>query len=78
MSVPGDIGADRMHASPRRVVRVAAARSDIVYWPDAAGRAAQPLGLEFLGDQEGEFERLAGVQPRVAKRLVAVGQSPRP
>ena len=47
----------------------------------AASRLALPtplpadaLALQRLGDQEGELERLAGVEPRVAMGVVAVGE----
>src|SRR5207245_7147074 len=35
---------------------------------------AEALGLELLGEQEGELERLAGVEARIALRLVALVQ----
>src|SRR5690349_7000 len=34
----------------------------------------QALGLELLGEQEGELQRLAGVEARIALRLVAFVQ----
>src|SRR5258707_8177014 len=34
----------------------------------------QALGLELLGEQEGQLERLAGIEPGIALRLVALGE----
>src|SRR5215469_7190321 len=49
----------------------------LVAWP-LRGRARplnrQALGLELLGEQEGQFQRLAGVETRIALRLVALVQ----
>src|SRR5579871_5123319 len=49
-----------------RVTGGALLRGDL--WRGVNGHAPR---LQFLGDEEGEFERLFGVQPRVAERLVA-------
>src|SRR5262245_13670142 len=35
----------------------------------------RPLGLQALGDQESQLERLAAVEARIAMRVVAVGQA---
>src|SRR5919109_2105907 len=40
-----------------------------------ASPLAVAFGLQLLGDQEGELQRLAGVEPRVAMGVVAVGQA---
>src|SRR5690348_15515416 len=34
----------------------------------------RPLGLQAFRDQESQLERLARIQPRIAMRVVAVGQ----
>ena len=36
--------------------------------------AAGAAGFQLLGDEEGEFQRLLGIQPRVAEGLVAVAE----
>src|SRR5687767_3034811 len=47
-------------------------------WSGCFGNAVPmsvALGLQLLGDQEGELQRLAGVEARVAMGVIAVGEA---
>ena len=77
----GDIGGERRclaavpavrrHRPYAVIVRSALLRGDS---RNATRRLA--AGLQFLGDQERQLQRLLGVQPRIAERLVAGARDP--
>src|SRR6185437_4575936 len=38
-------------------------------------RRGHALLLQLLGDEEGEFQRLTGIEPRIAMRVIAIGET---
>ena len=72
IGVAFDLAVVRMRHRPSPALRSDAPCSRAVKRPDAPAGDGQALGLELLGEQEGKLQRLAGVEPRIALRLVAL------